>query len=425
MKAEILSIGTELLVGSILNTNARFLGRKLAENALDVHRQTTVGDNAERIARAIEEAFRRADLVITTGGLGPTEDDVTVRAVARVVGRPLVLHRPTYRAIERRLKARGMRMTRLVARQCWIPAGAEVVPNANGTAAGLVCGTSQDTEKKWLIVLPGPPRELEPMFGAAFDAFARRARLKRDHFIVRSVRIAGLIEIQVAQKVGSLLRSKPPLTVGIYAKPGEVELAIMAKASSRAAARRLVAPVERRIRSIFGRKVYGADGDTLSVAAGRALRGAGATVAVAESCTGGLVAQALTDTAGSSLYFKGGVVAYTGRAKTRLLGMDPEFLKARDVVSARVARAMAVRAREKFGTSYGIGVTGNAGPALDKGSREPVGTVYVSLASPRGSRVRQFRFSPELTRSEIRSRAAHAALDMLRLAAAGSRRRTG
>ena len=228
MRAEILSIGTELLLGSILNTNARFLSQRLAENAIDVYWQTTVGDNVDRIAEALDRAFSRSDLVVTSGGLGPTEDDVTTRGIARSLGVSLELHRPTYRAILRRLKIRGLRMTKLIARQCEIPAGAKTFPNLNGTAPGLLIAVRRGGAPKWLLVLPGPPRELEPMFvRLALPELLRRARVKREVFVIRSLRLAGLIEAQVAEKVTDLLRLPPPLTVGIYARPCEVELKIM------------------------------------------------------------------------------------------------------------------------------------------------------------------------------------------------------
>ncbi|HTL71369.1 MAG TPA: competence/damage-inducible protein A [Candidatus Eisenbacteria bacterium] len=414
MRAEILSIGTELLVGSILNTNARFLSRKLAESAIDVYWQTTVGDNPARIAEALDRALERSDVVVTSGGLGPTEDDVTTRGLSLALRLPLVPHAPTYRSILRRVRARGLRMTRLIARQCAIPAGARAIPNDHGTAPGLLLSVRRGGREKWILVLPGPPRELEPMFvKRGLPLLLTRSGAPKESFVLKSLLIAGLIEAQVAQKVTDLLRLKPPVTVGIYARPGEVELKIMAKAPSRAEARRRIARVETTIRRRLGRKVFGADGETLEGAVGNLLRRGKWTLATAESCTGGSLAGKITDCAGSSRYFKGGVVAYSPDAKCDTLGIDPSLIRRHGPVSGPVASALARGARSRFGTHFGIGVTGNAGPTLDRGSRAPVGTVYIAIEGPRRGIVKKIRFLG--SRSEIKSRAAQEALNLLRL----------
>lgn len=413
MKAEILSVGTELLVGSIVNTNARFLSLRLAENAFDVYRQTTVGDNAGRIAGALAAALAVSDAAFVSGGLGPTEDDVTLEGVARFLGRPLVVHAPTWRRIKKRLEAHGYRMTRLSGRQCRLPEGAAVFPNPVGTAPALLCETVFEGRRKWIAVFPGPPRELEPLFAPVMKALRRRARVRSGHFVTRAVRLSGLVETEVAAKVRDLLRSRPPLTVGIYAKPGEVELKIMSKHPSRARARAAVARVEKAIRRRFGADVYGADEDTVASALGALLRKKKATLALAESCTGGLASSLVTDVSGSSDYFKGSFVSYSNRVKEDLLGVAGEALAKHGAVSPQVAWLMAKNARQVFGASYGIGITGIAGP--EGGSaRKPVGLVYVALAGPRRTAVYENRLSG--TREEIKSRAAKKALDLLRRA---------
>ncbi|MBI4353530.1 MAG: competence/damage-inducible protein A, partial [Candidatus Omnitrophica bacterium] len=193
MNAEILSIGTELLIGSILNTNARFLSEQLARNAVDVYRQTTVGDNGERIIECLQTAFGRADIVITSGGLGPTEDDVTVRSFAKFLNRPLVFHQPTYDAIQKRLKDRKFTITRLITRQCWVPKGSIVLKNEEGTAPGIVCQVPCKNRKKWAVLLPGPPRELEPLFTQkVLPLLNRLAGIPKERFIIRSLKITGL-----------------------------------------------------------------------------------------------------------------------------------------------------------------------------------------------------------------------------------------
>ena len=291
MRAEIISVGTELLVGSILNTNARFLSQRLAENAVDVYHQTTVGDNVGRIMDVFEQAARRAELLITSGGLGPTADDVTLEALSAFIKKPLKTHVPTYRYIVSRLKSRQYPMTPLIAKQCNVPENSHVMKNYFGTAPGVIVETSRQGKKIWVLALPGPPRELEPMFTKqALPLLRRLAKIGLEHFLIRSIKITGLVEAQVAQKVPRLLNLKPPVTVGIYAKPDEVELKIMAKDVSRIKARSMVGRIEKEIRGKFKEKVMGVDSETLSSVVGDLLRKNKKTLSVAESCTGGLVA---------------------------------------------------------------------------------------------------------------------------------------
>lgn len=413
MRAEIISIGTELLLGSILNTNTQFLSQKLAENAIDVYHHTTVGDNPERIIESLKSAVQRSDLVITSGGLGPTEDDITAKCLAKFLGKPLALHKPTYRAIVRRLKIHGHSMTRLIARQCYVPRGAVILPNETGTAPGILCQTNWRGRKKWILLLPGPPRELQPMFTErALPLLRRLARLKKEYFIVRSVKIAGLIEAQVAPRVTDLLKLKPPLTVGIYAKPGEVELKIMAKSASKEKARQIAARVERKIRKRLKEKVYGVDSQTLSSAVGALLRKKRKTLAVAESCTGGLFSNLITETPGSSGYFLGGVIAYSNTIKTAVLNIDKGLIKKYGAVSPPVARKMAQAIRKILKSDYGVGITGIAGPAGGT-AKKPVGLVYIALADKKKVICVKNRFFG--SRSEIKSRSADTALNILRL----------
>ncbi len=407
MRAEIVSIGTELLVGSTINTNAAYLSARLADLGIDVYRHTVVGDNVDRIVLAFEEAAMRSELVLCTGGLGPTEDDVTAEAAARFVREPLVMHRASERHIERALKARGLRMTKLIRRQCFVPRGAVVLRNLRGTAAGWLVRTPGGSR---LMALPGPPRELKSMMDdAAIPALTKHMHLAPACLVRRSVRLAGLIEVQVAAKVHDLLKLRPPVTVGIYAKAGEVELKIMAKASSEKKASEAADRIERTIRRRFGDRVYGTDSDTIGAAAGKRLAGLGKTLAVAESCTGGALANLFTDVPGSSEWFKGGIVSYVAGTKEALLGVQ---LGKRDPVSGAVAVELARAARERFQSDFGIGVTGNAGPGKDKGSREPVGIVFIAVADARGVRTKKSRFAG--TRAEIKARAAREAANLIR-----------
>ena len=411
--AEIVCIGTELLVGALLNTNARFLSRKLAENAIDVYRETTVGDNHERIVDALRLALGRADIVITSGGLGPTEDDVTMGAVASLLNRRRAFHKPTYRYIQDKIKSRHLPMTPLVARQCYLPEGARVLKNRFGTAPGLILETLSGARKKWLVILPGPPRELEPMFtGQALPALIRSARLKRGCFYVRSVRLTGVTEAEVANRVKDLLRRKPPLTVGIYAKPLEVELKIMAKYPSQKKAVIMAGRLEKIIRCRWKEKVFGVNGDTLPSVIGKKLRQSRKTLGLAESCTGGLASHLVTTAPGSSDYFRGSVVVYSNDLKKSLLNIPESVLKKNGAVSGAAAKHMAGNVRRILHTDIGLGITGIAGPSGGS-RRKPVGLVFIAIADSSQVRVIKNRFFG--TRGEITAAAAHKALDLLRL----------
>ena len=413
MKAEIISIGTELLVGSILNTNAKFLSERLAENAIDVYRQTTVGDNVDRIVAAFADAASRADLLITSGGLGPTADDVTLEAVSTFTSRPLELHKPTCRYIFSRLKSRGFTMTPLVAKQCYLPKGVKIMQNHVGTAPGIFCETFYQTKKIRLLVLPGPPRELEPMFvKQALPLLKKMAEFPKVKFLIRTVKLTGITEAEVAQKVPRLLRLKPPATVGIYAKPNEVELKIMVKDNSAARAKQSADRLEKEIRRKFKKKVLGVDGDTLSSVVGQLLRKTGQTLAIAESCTGGLLSHRITETPGSSDYYLGGLVSYHNRIKTLALGIDPAILKKYGAVSEEIAKQMARYVRLKLHADFGVGITGIAGPTGGS-AKKPVGLVYIALASRNMLLCQKKKFFGN--RAEIQSHAANHALDILRI----------
>lgn len=411
MRAEIISIGTELLVGSILNTNARFLSRRLADHAVDVYHQTTVGDNMGRIIDCLKTAAERSDILITSGGLGPTQDDVTVRAVARFLGKPLIFHKPTYQYILTRLKKRGLPMTKLIATQCQIPKDSRVFKNRTGTAPGTISRFEWDGQKRWLLVLPGPPQELEPLFFKTWPVLSKLARIKKEHFEIRSVKIAGLLESQVAQKTTDLLKLKPPVTVGIYAKPQEVELKIMAKAASKPKAARLANAIEKKIRGRFGLTVFGLNEESLATVVNKLLRQKKQTLSAAESCTGGLLSSLLTDIPGSSDIYAGGVVAYSDEVKRSKLHLDAKLLNKYGAVSRETAKAMAENVRKLFKTTYGISITGVAGPG--GGSKEkPVGLVHIAIAGPKKTTtVKNLFLGDRLTN---RRSAALRALDLLR-----------
>lgn len=413
MRAEIISIGTELLLGSILNTNARFLSQRLAEQAIDVYHRTTVGDNVDRIVQSLKDACGRSDLLITSGGLGPTEDDVTVRAIAIFLGKPLYFHRRTHAAISKRLEKHRIQMTPLIDRQCTIPKGCMVLQNENGTAPALFCQFRFRNRKKYLAVLPGPPREMQPIFTKKIlPLLVRNARLKKEFFRVRILKIAGALESEIAEKVTDLLRLKPPATVGIYASPGEVELKIMAKSSSKSKTYRMLHRIEKEIRRRLGRKIYGCDQETLSSVVGDLLRNRGQKLSMAESCTGGLAAHLVTETPGCSEYFQGGVVAYSNRVKTALLFIRRRLLAQYGAVSAAVAKKMAENTRIFFQTDFAVSITGIAGPTGGS-SGKPMGLTFIAIA--RKSSVKCWRKQFFGSRQEIQAKSANMALDLLRL----------
>mgnify|MGYP001600961117 CR=1 FL=1 len=374
MRIELISVGTELLLGHIVNTNAAYLSERLAEAGIDVFRVTTVGDNPDRLTAAIRESLDRADAVMLTGGLGPTIDDITSATVARFAGRSTVLK------------------------------------NHVGTAPGLIF----DYKGKVIICLPGPPRELEPMFEKNILPYlykrctphAVRCTIKS-----RSIKLTGLPESVVNNKVKDLLAMKPPTTVGIYAKLGEVDLKIMAKARSERAAAAEMAKIEREIRRRFGDYIFGCDDETLEGVVGKALLAKKRTIAVAESCTGGLVSDRITNVSGSSDYFIGGIIAYSNDIKVNILGVAELTLKRFGAVSAQAALQMADGVRRLTSTDIGLGITGIAGPTGGTKSK-PVGLVFVALTTDRKRVVRDFRFRGD--REEIKFQSSQAALDMVR-----------
>lgn len=373
MKAEVIAIGTELLLGRIVNTNTAFLGRKLAELGLDVYYHTTVGDNPSRLIESIKRSLTRSDVVILTGGLGPTVDDITIGAVKALA------------------YAHGIK---------WIP-------NKVGTAPGLIV----EEAGKIVVCLPGPPREMEPMFDNNIVPYLKMRFGLSFILKTRVIKTTGLAEIRVNSIIKDLLNLKPPTTVGIYAKLCEVDLVIMAKAQSNRQARRAISTIEKKIRSRLKDYIFGYDDETLEAAVGRILTSGKKTIAVAESCTGGLISTRLTDVSGSSKYFVRGAIPYSNEIKVRFVGVNERTLKRYGAVSRQVALEMARGIKRIAGVDIGLAVTGIAGPT--GGTRiKPVGLVYLALATAKKSTAKEFRFRG--SRQEIKFQASQAALDMIR-----------
>jgi len=410
MKAEIISIGTELLLGQITNTNARLLAEVLAGLGIGTYYQQTVGDNRERITACLRLALGRSDLVLTTGGLGPTTDDITKECVADLLGLPLD-HDP---AVERNLRCllerrRSRPVPRAVARQCLVPRGARVLPNPVGTAPGLIVST----RGRHVVMLPGPPPELEAIVRTRLvpelESLAALEAGGRTYLRTRVVKVAGMGEPAVEQAVGDLVGSDNP-TVAPLVSVGEVHLRVTARAASPEEAEHLAEGMVDRIRGRLGRRIFGYDDTTLAGACGRLLRERGWTLALAESLTGGLVGHLLTETPGSSDYFERSYVVYSNRSKMELLGVPDGLIETHGAVSEEVARAMARGARTRGGCDVGLSLTGIAGPG---GARpgKPVGLVFIALSGPEGERAAGLEFTGN--RGLVKRQAAQRALTML------------
>lgn len=408
MQAQIINIGTELLIGTTLNTHQQYLARELGKLGIDLYTAVTVGDNPQRVASTLTSALFASDLIILTGGLGPTDDDISVAAAARALGLELRCHRPTLESIRKRLESRGREMNAFQARQALVPAGAAVLPNPNGTAPGVLLTVRRRDRVCRVALLPGPPRELHPMFQ---NHLAPRLKAilgpSRSNLVLRRLFFPGAVESEIAPKVSDWLNSPPPVTVGIYARAGEVELAVMSKHVSASTAQRLAVRAAADIRKRFRGRLIVEFPQSLTGLIADQLKRRRQTVCTAESCTGGLLGARLTDAAGASDYFKGSIIAYHNSIKTRLLGVPEALLTAHGAVSPQTAKAMAEGARSKLDCSYALAVTGVAGPSGGTASK-PVGLVYIALAGPGHSYVFRHHFLGN--RSDIRSKAAQAAL---------------
>lgn len=412
MKAEIICVGTELLLGDIVNTNGAYLARELAALGIDIYHQSVVGDNAQRLKENLALSLSRSDMVITTGGLGPTCDDLTKQTVAEYFGLGMELHEPSVKKIETVFAVRRQSMTPNNLQQARVPAGAVVFFNDEGFAPGIAV----EQKGKIVIMLPGPPKEMEPMFKSRVAPYL----MEKVHATILShtLFIFGMGESSVEDRLRDIMVGSSNPTVAPYAKQGEVQVRVSAKAQDAPTAEAMMAPVVAEIKNRLGDVIYGVDAGSLQEAAVEVLKGKKLTVATAESCTGGGVSRALTDVPGASEVFSCGICAYANDVKMKLLGVKPETLKAFGAVSEQTAREMARGARAVSGSDIGIGVTGIAGP--EGGTIEkPVGLVYVAVDSGAYSEVKELRLSRghKNERNFIRSFAVMHALSMIRAAA--------
>lgn len=372
MKAEILAVGTEILLGDIINTNAQYLARRLADLGISVYHQTVVGDNEERLLEAFELAFKRGELIITTGGLGPTKDDLTKEVGAKYFGKSFFVHEESLRQLEEFFSKRNLVVNEGNRKQVYIPEGGHILRNDNGTAPGCII----DEDGKILIMLPGPPKEMMPMFENYVVPYLDK--YQKGVLISKNLRVCGIGEGHMAEKIGSIIDNQDNPTVAPYAKEGEVTLRITAKAENEEDAQELIAPMEKKIRDILGEDIYGVGDTTLENVVGEALISRKLTVAIAESCTGGLLAGRLINYPGISSVFMDGVVAYSNESKIKRLGVKKETLEKFGAVSPEIAMEMAIGVAKGAETNIGISTTGIAGPS--GGTEEkPVGLVYVGL----------------------------------------------
>ncbi len=408
MNVEIIAIGTELLLGQIVNSNAARIGERLAESGLDHYRQTVVGDNVDRMTAAILDAAARSDAVIITGGLGPTKDDLTREALARAAGESLILDNDQAVELRERWQRRGMEMPESNLQQAEKPAGAAFIENPKGTAPGIrmIMAGSE------VFALPGVPAEMMWML----DNTVIPALAADGEGVVASrlLRSWGESESAIGERLGDLYDSSENPTIAFLASAGEIKIRITAKAGSPAEAAALIAPVEAEVRERLAERIFGADDDTIEVVVLRELEVRGWTLGTAESATGGMVASRITSVPGASRVYHGSIVAYTNELKVSMLGVDPALIDEHGVVSEPVAAAMAEGARSLLGVDVAVGVTGSAGPDP---LEQPMGTMAIAVATPETTLGRTLSFPGD--RERIRVFASTAALQWLRMTLEG------
>lgn len=404
MQAEIISIGTEILLGEILDTNARYIAAHLPALGIDLYRMSQIGDNAERLAELLRHAWERSDLVICTGGLGPTEDDVTRDAIAALLGEQVYVDE----ALERQLRAwftrRGVtNMPERNIKQAWLTPSTRAIPNPHGTAPGWW----SEKDGHIIIAMPGPPAEMTRMWEAEVEP-RLRGRSSAAVIVSRTIKTVGIGEGQVDEMVSDLLKSTNP-SIGVYARADGIHLRLTAKAATPEEGLRLIEPLELEVRTILGRAIWGLDEDTLEGAVIAMLKERGLRLGTMESCTGGLLASTLTDVPGASTVFKGGLVTYMTEMKEQF-GVDAGVIEQHGVVSSETAAAMARAVCELLGTELGVGITGVAGPTPQDG--RPVGEIHLAFCDRGAMQAMSYTFPQK--REAIKRRAVTSALQLIR-----------
>lgn len=405
MKAEIIAIGTEILLGDIVNTNAQYLAKELASLGIDVYHQSVIGDNEERIMEGLSKAFKNSDIIITTGGLGPTQDDITKEVGAKLFNKELVLHKESLEWIKKYLKTEDEYTLEANKKQAYVPKDSIVLKNHYGTAPGIIINENN----KILIILPGPPKEMKKIF----EEYVRDYLKDITGNIIKSktIRMFGIGESVMAKKVDHLIKNAKNPTVAPYAKESDVILRITAKANSEEGCDSLIKPVYEEIKSILGEYIYGEDEDSLEKVVANMLCDKKISISTAESCTGGLIAASLVSYPGISEVFMEGAVTYSNESKVTRLGVKEETLNKYGAVSKETAEEMAVGIAKTAKTDIGVSTTGVAGPG--GGSEEkPVGLVYIGLYIKGKTIVEKFNINGD--REQVRKRATLNALNMIR-----------
>lgn len=404
MKAEIITTGTELLLGEILNTNVQYLSRRLNSMGFDVLYHTTVGDNPERMQAVLEKAMERADIIITSGGLGPTRGDITKEMVMQVCHTESYLDLDTWGRIDAYFAKKGVCRPANNDKQAYVPLGAEILQNDVGTAPGLWL----EYQGKLFILLPGPPSELTDV--CEKQLWPRLLRRFADHGVIlsRTLHLRGLGESLAAEKLDALIMDQSNPTIALYARYGEILVRLTAKAAGEAQAKAMLDTCEQQVRQYVDEYIYGVDDATLAACLGQELLQQGKTIAFAESCSGGLASSLVTDVPGSSEYLLGSVVTYTNMAKNKLINVQQDTLSRYGAVSRETACEMAAGVRRLLGSDLGVSITGNAGPSASEG--KPVGLVYIAVATEDVVYCQEHRFAS--TRTENKLRIALAAISM-------------
>lgn len=406
MITELITIGDEVITGHTVDTNAAFLARTLTDAGHEIRYTSSVGDNVEFMVDAFRLACSRAELVVTTGGLGPTDDDLTKRAIARQFKRNLIFHEEILREIEKRYAARGMTLGKLNQNQALLPQGATILANKNGSAVGIVI----EEQRKLFVSLPGVPKEMEQIVLDELLPFLSKKRGTTPQAILK-LRTTGIAESKIAELIAPVYKPEQGIKLAYLPSYGGVDLRLIATAASQSEAVARVDDAAARLIPLIGSHLYGRNSDTLEAVVGALLKEKHATLAVAESCTGGQLGMLITSVAGSSDWFQGGVIAYSNDVKSNQLGVPAPQIETHGAVSEEVARSMAEGARCALASTFALSITGIAGP--NGGTEEkPVGTVWIGLSGPDRSFAHKYSFGTD--RQINRTRASYAAIELLR-----------
>lgn len=411
MDAEIIASGTELLMGETQDTNSSYIGSRLPALGLEVRQVSLVGDDLERYAEALERSWKRNAFTFTTGGLGPTVDDMTREAIAQVLSEKVYVDDQQRQVLTDLFRSRGQQaMPARNIKQAWLIPSARAIPNRVGTAPGWWA----EKEGHVIIAMPGPPRELALMWDS-YVVPQIKERVKGSVILTRTIKTIGIGEGLVDEMATEVLGILNPF-VGTYAKPDGIYLRVISRGANEAEAQALLDPVDQKLRAIFGKSIWGLDDETMEESVGKLLAARGLTLAVMESCTGGMLANSITNVNGSSTYFKGGIVSYTNDLKIAS-GVPTDLIAANGAVSEQVAAAMAAAVRSRLHADYGVGITGVAGPDALEG--KPPGTVFIGIADAKEAKATGYRF-PANDRNLVKRRATTSALMDLRARLAGA-----